>query len=563
MEDTVIKYKGTIKYNGHEKEPLFEVTADPDCLIRFKQLFPKVDEFSSAMLLSASPENCYDIEWFMQRYPLKADEKTIKFLKTQSILQQTTLFEINKLLSGEYKVTKSYPMAKPPRHYQMQADDLLHLKKAVLVADDLGTGKTVTGITSFTDANLLPALVVLEKHLTRQWIRKIKEFMPDLKVHVIKTTKLYDLPKADIYLCTYHKLSAWKDVIRTIIKFIIYEEVQNLRCNDSSKYNAAKYINETVEYKEGLSATPVYNYGDEIFNILDCMHKGCLGKRNEFLREWCSSVGNRGKYKIDNPAAFGTYLREQGLMLRRTAEELKLEIPEEQPIIQIVPYDEDILNSFKGQATELAKLILEGKFGESGKAALEFDLKLRQTTGIAKAPFVAEYCKMILENYPNLVLFAWHREVYEIYLDMLKEYNPVLFTGSESEAQKDNSVQSFLKGDSKILIISLRSGTGLDGLQEVSNVCVFGELDWSPQILQQCVGRLKRPGQTKPVMSFYLIADDGADPSMCNVLGLKLDQSEGILNLSNDNNTLFEPGIDMESRVKEMAKNYLKSTHLN
>src|SRR5579884_3848269 len=44
--------------------------------------------------------------------------------------------------------------------------------------------------------------------------------------------------------------------------------------------------------------------------------------------------------------------------------------------------------------------------------------------------------------------------------------------------------------------MSLRSGAGLDGLQEDCTVGVFGELDWSPEQHRQCIGRLDRDGQT-------------------------------------------------------------------
>lgn len=42
------------------------------------------------------------------------------------------------------------------------------------------------------------------------------------------------------------------------------------------------------------------------------------------------------------------------------------------------------------------------------------------------------------------------------------------------------------------VIMSLRSGAGVDGLQKHSRVAVFGERDWSPQVHEQCIGRIRR-----------------------------------------------------------------------
>jgi hypothetical protein len=63
----------------------------------------------------------------------------------------------------------------------------------------------------------------------------------------------------------------------------------------------------------GVTNTPVYNYGDEIHNILDILAPGALGTREEFIREWGGAAGNNGKVLVTNPAALGTYLRDQGL----------------------------------------------------------------------------------------------------------------------------------------------------------------------------------------------------------------------------------------------------------
>lgn len=70
---------------------------------------------------------------------------------------------------------------------------------------------------------------------------------------------------------------------------------------------------------------------------------------------------------------------------------------------------------------------------------------------------------------------------------------------------------------------------GVNGLQEVCNVGVFGELDWTPSAMAQCIGRLNRPGQPNhPVLAYFLTSEVGADPTMIDVLGVKREQAEPI-----------------------------------
>ena len=305
------------------------------------------------------------------------------------------------------------------------------------------------------------------------------------------------------------------------------------------------------------SATPIYGYGAEIFYILDVLAPGVLGTFDEFVREWCVYVD--GKCQIQDPIGFGLYLREAGLMLRRTA----IEVGRELPPITIVPHyidaDPKVLMKMKGRAIELAKLILaqgEQFRGQKMQARGEFDMRMRQQTGIAKAPFVAEFVKFLHEeSKQKIVLYAWHREVYEVLLEKLKDLKPVLYTGSESANQKAASVKAFVEGDSQVIIISLRSGAGLDGLQHISRVVVFGELDWSPAVHEQCLGRVARDGQLHPVVAYYLLSEIGSDPVISDILGVKKGQLDGIRNPNNDIITKLQVQGDY---IRKLAEEFLK-----
>lgn len=54
---------------------------------------------------------------------------------------------------------------------------------------------------------------------------------------------------------------------------------------------------------------------------------------------------------------------------------------------------------------------------------------MRQATGIAKAPYVLEFVRMLVESGESVMLYGWHRDVYNIWLERLAEFNPVMYTG--------------------------------------------------------------------------------------------------------------------------------------
>jgi hypothetical protein len=104
-------------------------------------------------------------------------------------------------------------------------------------------------------------------------------------------------------------------------------------------------------------------------------------------------------------------------------------------------------------------------------------------------------------------------------------------------------------------MMSLRSGAGLDGLQHVCRVAVFGELDWSPGMHDQCIGRLYRDGQEDSVLAYFLLSDQGADPVMAEVLNLKRMQSEP---LRDPDAPLVEQQQVDEHRVRRLAEDLLR-----
>ncbi len=352
-----------------------------------------------------------------------------------------------------------------------------------------------------------------------------------------------------MYISRYTCLAGWSDFSATgFFKSVIFDEIQDLRHNNTEKYGGASSLCNHTERALGLSATPIYNYGNEIFNIGNLISPGCLGTHYEFTREWCPN----GKVVTD-PHALGTYLREKHIMLRRTREEVGRELPEINKLIYTVGYDEEEVKHQEERAVRMAIRTTAGSFMERGMAARELNIFVRHLTGVSKAKDVAAFVKMFMEDGEPLVLAGWHRDVYDIWMQELKEYNPVMYTGSESPSQKDEAVRKFTNGETKLFIISLRSGIGLDGLQHICKTVVYGELDPSPKVHSQLTARVDRDGQKHQVTEIYLVSDFGSDPVIMDILGVKSSQSFGILN----------PGAEMgdqfsdDTWVKKLAQQFL------
>lgn len=524
---------------------------EPHVAIKMKQLFPRIPRSGPTPYnLDNTLENCRELEWFLTRYPFEISDDDLSYMCDGKLKQIAKMEELDQILKPEY-IPRTFPLKKPLREYQAVGVELYLAHQRLLNGDETGLGKTVEGIASFCDPRTLPAVVVCQTHLPTQWKNEIGQFT-DLKVHVIKGTKPYSLPPADVYILKYSCLAGWVDTYSMgIFKSVVFDEVQELRRSESAKYQGGKALAESVQFALGLSATPIYNFGDEIFNILNLLKDGCLGEWSDFQREWCGWSN-----QVKNPKALGAYLRENHLFIRRTRAEAGRELPPVNKIVYTVDHDEKEVEKVEDVARMLAIRTRTGSFVDRGQAARELDLLMRHATGVSKAKSVAAYIRVLLESGESVLLAGWHRDVYDIWLKELKEYNPLMYTGSESPAQKEKTKQAFIDGESKLMIISLRSGIGLDGLQKRCSIVAFGELDWSPQVHHQVTSRVDRDGQPDQVTAIYLVSEYGSDPVLTDLLALKSSQSRDII----DPNNCLEVQHSDESRIKLLADRVLQKS---
>jgi len=535
---------------------------EPHVAIKLKANFPRIPKTARPpYFLTGGASLDADLAWFLTRFPMVISGGDKLRLEERKTLFETGQRELGALLSADWRPsgTVGFRGNMRPYNYQSQAAELARRTGRLLLMDDLGLGKTISALATITNPDCLPALVVPQTHLVRQWQEKIAEFTT-LTSHVFRQTTPYELPKADVYICPYSKLAGWIDYAESAgFRSIIFDEMQELRHGEeTAKGRAAAAFRETAGVAMGLTATPIYNYGSEIFRIVNLLEEGILGTWRDFIEEWCIP-GPGGKWIVDDPQALGTFLREQHIALRRTSADVGHEMPPLNVVTRTIPFDAEVLDENEAELKALALKVLNGSWTERGQASREFDLALRKATGVAKAPHVAEFAKVLLEARQPLVMFGWHRDVYDIWLRRLAKYRPILYTGTESPTRKEKAKRAFVEGDTNCLIMSLRSGAGVDGLQYRAHTVIFGELDWSPQVHAQCCGRLRRPGQENQVDAIYLYADGGTDPEVIGVLGLKASQSAGIVD------PLSAPGEQHSSdtRIRQLAQLYLEGkSHL-
>ena len=530
---------GTVRYD--EQDITWIVEAEPVVIELAKRLFPSSNvRIPGQVRFRANRRNTGELNWLMLRFPLDVAE-----VSQWEQARQDTIEHVFYRAELNRQPRPAEPLGMKAELTPFQKEGLAYLlhNRRCLLADDMGLGKTVQGLAMLSTAQLFPALIVVQPHMITNWVRETLRFVsvpspPDEvvlfedettvrnRIHVLRGKKPYELPSASLFVIHYGLIASWKErLIEAGFQGVIFDEIQELRHTGTQKYSAASLLSESCSNVIGLSGTPIYNYGGEMWAVMNIIDYHCLCEWESFTREWCFGYGNQ---QIEKPALLGDYLRAEGLMMRRRKDEVLTQLPTKRRVVQAIDSDHKVFDGLIEQAVQQA-LELDGikDHFERGRMTRQIVNDTRQATGISKAPFAADFVKLLLEADEKVLLFAYHHKVFDIFMEKLRDFHPGKITGLETQMEKDAAIDAFMDGETNILLVSLRAASGLN-LQR-ANIVVFGELDWSPAIHSQAEDRAHRMGQEDSVLAYYLVCNDGSDEDMQEALGLKVSQFVGIM----------------------------------
>lgn len=502
--------------------------------------------------VAAHTENTRLLRMVMREYPLH--------IKTQKKWNQL-LEDIQTQQDLAVSVQSLKPIDPTPQRFigkllpfqKLGLDFLLKTNGTALLADEMGLGKTVQTLAFVAQRpDSMPVVVVAPLVTLQNWKREIEKFlrldvsssllnMP--KTEIIRSGKQKIKP-AEFYLINYELVRKHVRYLQKINpKLIVFDEIQNLRNPETKKFEACQALatNHSVKYRLGLSGTPIYNKGVEMYGIADIIKPGILGDRDEFIRRYCRSY-NPNQTTDEKKTTLSNVLK-NSIMIRRKKSDVLPDLPEKNRLQQNIPIDvtlyEDALLKLY-QKIESAKKNLEqcdtihdtkqGLF-ELNKQVREMRVAERQIAGLAKVPHIIEYVSTLLKDYEDekFVIFAHHRSVHQVLYDGLWRYNPVQIIGGQTDSSRQNAIDSFQDNpDCRVIICGLRAGNVGINLTSAAYV-IFAELDWSPAIHRQAEDRLHRIGQKKTVFSHYLVGVGTFDEILSGVLVNKTVEISNVL----------------------------------
>ena len=491
-------------------------------------------ENENEVIIADSTESLKNLKLLMDRYPLDILSKSIwqrKIVKTYA--PKPTLPPIKHRLKRA-KTGEQF-RGKLMNFQKEGLDFLLKSSGNALLADEMGLGKTVQTLSYVsTEKQTFPVLIVAPLVTLKNWEREIEKFLKrksrngriveseSPSVTLIRTGKSKELPKSDMYVINYELLLKRSEDIEKIgIRTIVCDEVHNLRSKTTQKYKAVKKLAalSTVQYRIGLSGTPIYNRGSEIWPIIDILKPGLLGSFKEFCEYFCY-VNDKGKaIVLENKRASLRNELQKHVMLRRKKADVLKELKDKVRYKEVIASDtdyylEELDKIWKKLESEQKEAQTEFSKSASYHRAIQSE---RQIAGVAKLPHVINFVKNIMEIEESVVVFCHHKVIHKLLHESLQEFAPVSIIGGQSDNLRQDQIDKFQKGESKLMIAGIRAGNVGINLTRAKYV-IFAELDWSPAIHRQAEDRLHRIGQKNTVFAYYLIGNGTLDDHVASIL---------------------------------------------
>ena len=517
------------------------------------------------VIVSDNDENIKKLKMIDDRYPFNILSKSVWKRKIiPLIIKKPRTPKIEKL-----------SQAIPSKQFRgelldFQREGLDFLMKSsgnALLADEMGLGKTVQTLAYLSkEKNAFPALVIAPLVTLTNWQREIEKFLKKKSRNgkimenkhpssvMIRNGKQNDIDESDFYIINYELLhKRLPDLLKLNIKTVVCDEVQHLRSKTTQKYAAVKKLaaKDGVKFRVGLSGTPIYNRGSEIWPIVDILKPGLLGSYKEFCEYFCY-VNEKGKaIVLENKRDSLRNQLTKHVMLRRKKSDVLKELKDKVRYPEVIASDEKF---YRAELDKIwKKLEEEQKYAQTAfdksasyHRAIESE---RQAAGLAKLPHVINFVNDIMDIEESVVVFCHHRAIHDLLHRSLSKYNPASIIGGQTDTKRDTEIIRFQKDETKLMIAGLRAGNVGINLNNASYV-IFAELDWSPAIHRQAEDRLHRIGQKNTVFAYYLVGNGTLDEHVSDILLDKEYEIDAILDAKTES---FEN--------KERAKLILAQIH--
>ncbi|MBP3952334.1 DEAD/DEAH box helicase [Bacillus suaedae] len=443
---------------------------------------------------------------------------------------------------------KHLPQLKPFPHQIEVANTVIEqMNGKAILADEVGLGKTIEAgliLKEYMIRGLVKkVLILVPASLVSQWAIELNS-----KFHIpaVAQKKAYVWEQCEVVVASMDtaKRQPHRDIVLDQpYDLVIIDEAHKLKNPKTKNYEFIKQLKK--KFCLLLTATPVQNKLEEIFNLVSLLKPGHLGDISSFEQEYRTnkrSPRNEEKLReLVNKVMVRNRREETGIeWTKRIVETVDIEFSDSERAF----YDE--IEQLAGDSSHFGLLTLKRELCSSREAAFmtlknmierahaeektlpkaeNLLAKIGEVDGHAKAEKALEIIQKIDDK---VIIFTEYRAT-QLYLQWYLKQNgisSVPFRGGFKRGKKDWMRQLF-QNHAQVLIATEAGGEGIN-LQFCSHIINY-DLPWNPMRIEQRIGRIHRLGQQNDVHIYNFAVKNTVEQHILKLLYEKIDLFESVI----------------------------------
>ena len=379
--------------------------------------------------------------------------------------------------------------------YQVLGIEFLLNNNHALLADEMGTGKTVMTTVALKillqQAKVRHVLILCPPSVLHEWKRHLDEWAPELTTYFVRggqgTRELIWDISAHVYVTTYDTLA--RDLrggrlpkrMYTHFDVVAIDEAHHIKNVKSKRSRAIKLLKPTRRW--ALTGTPIQNKLDDLASIFEFVYPNHITTYDLYEE--------RIKEKI------------RPYFLRRRKKDVMPDLPPKQRQGFYLELD----SRQKMAYLQTEKAVQDELSGLGAKVTKQHVFakltRLKQICNFAPGSFTSpkvellkEQVEEIIEGGNKVIIFSQYvEEGIDKLEQVLKPYGIAKIVGGQSDATRWREIERFkFSEQTPILLASIKSGGEGLNLAEASYVIHFDHW-WNPAVMWQAEDRVHRRGQ--------------------------------------------------------------------
>lgn len=372
----------------------------------------------------------------------------------------------------------------------------------VLLAGEMGSGKTIVSLSLVEKLDLYPVLIIAPLSAFSTWEKHLKELKKSYYLgNKASKDTWYEIRDNyyDVVILSYDRLSNIVELIeRKKFKTILADEIQRIRTYSSRRSKALRQLSANSFYRIGLSGTPLTNTAKDLLPV------GSFLTPNEW-RARSKDKDLTDIYPEDSRENVSAHLN--SMMVRRRIEDTGAKLPKRNTHRIFVDLTLEQIRAIEDIENEVRKERKEGIY-EDNKSRMHAFAKLQKMRAITNNPKSAEIdssnpklqatinmAKEFIEMGRKGVIFCSDRETFRDLERILKD-EKIGYVGiwgaTPSEQRIINEKKFHNDPEIKVVICTIQAGSESWSASPTATWLISTSYMYAPAILDQMEARVYR-----------------------------------------------------------------------